>query len=177
MPAMIVPASVPDEATGWTKDDWNTPERILAPTRVLAGGRIGLDPCSNPTSLVRSFVAWTRADDALSRSWVGHGLVFVNPPYSKGLLTLFAEKIGDEAIAGAEIVALVPANVEVAVWHDVFWQADAICFPRSRIRFLVDGKPKGTPLLGSGIPYFGPRPEAFRAAFSDLGRVVVRGMF
>jgi hypothetical protein len=71
-----------------------------------------------------------------------------------------------------EIVYLVPANVETAAWDDYLWNADAICFPKKRIKFLVNGKTLGTPRFASAVGYFGPRKMKFYEAFSDFGKVV-----
>ena len=162
--------SAPEE--GWTKDDWNTPDWILAPLYVFAGGDFALDPCSNATSLVKARLALTKEDDSLDCDWDADGTIFVNPPYSKGAYLAFAQKIAAEAKAGREIVALVPTNCETEAWTDNFWGADAVCFVGRRVRFLKDGKPKGSPAGGSALVYFGRRPAAFSMAVEELGKVV-----
>jgi len=54
-------------------------------------GKIDLDPCSNEGSIVGATVAFTGSPNGkcgLTKSWRDHcpagGLVFVNPPYSRG---------------------------------------------------------------------------------------------
>ncbi len=152
------------------KDSWNTPPEILE--RVRRIGPIGCDPCSNPTSLVNATEEYRldRGEDGLALEWLTRDIVFVNCPYSRGNFLKWAEKIAAEATKHAEIVALVPSNVETKAWQRHLWNAQEICFPAKRIRFLVHGKPKGTPKQGSGICYFGHRVEAFRAAFEGFGR-------
>src|SRR5258707_15383538 len=81
----------PEEKTppaGADKSDWCTPPEILE--CVYRMGSIGLDPCGHPKALVKARNIWTGPEhqdaDALDgRSWRGHGLVFMNPPYGKGL--------------------------------------------------------------------------------------------
>jgi len=163
-----------DEA-GWTRDDWNTPEWILAAIRRFAGGRIGLDPCSNVDSTVDAETSWTKEDDALVLDWNGHGLAFVNPPYSRELYPLFAAKILEQGGEGVEIVALVPTNCETEAWQDAFWLADAVCFLNRRVRYLKRGEIQGSPAGGSALVYFGPRVEEFAKLFQDeaeFGKVV-----
>jgi hypothetical protein len=62
--------------------EWRTPgPSLLDPI----GLEYGLDPCA-PTSgyyAVRARKVFTIADDGLSQSWRGHGLVFCNPPWSE----------------------------------------------------------------------------------------------
>jgi phage N-6-adenine-methyltransferase len=164
-----------DEETGWTRDDWNTPPWVLAPLYAFAGGEFALDPCSNATSLVAAELALTKEDDALSCEWDVDGLIFVNPPYSKGLYLAFAQKAVEQAEKGREIVLLVPTNCETEAWTDNFWGADAVCFIDKRVRFLKDGEAKGSPAGGSALVYFGPRPLAFGAAVEGLGFTVYPG--
>ncbi len=156
------------------QDSWNTPPEIL--DRVRKIGPVGLDPCSNATSSVNAAVEirLDQGHDGLALEWLTRDVVFVNCPYSRGNLAKWADKIATEAAKHAEIVALVPAKIETRYWRDVFWHADLICFPRHRIRHYVDGAPKGAGWFASAICYFGHRPEAFRAAFSDFG-VIIRG--
>jgi hypothetical protein len=159
----------------WGPDDWNTPEWILEPVRALAGGQVAFDPCSNRHSTVDAREACTIEDDSLTIDWDVDGLIFVNPPYSRGNLEKFAAKILAEAEKGATIVALVPANVETGPWVDHFWKADAICFPSKRVRFLCCGKLVGSPKGASAIVYFGALPERFEELFSPLGKVIFPG--
>lgn len=157
-------------------DSWNTPPEIL--DRVRAMSPIALDPCSNATSLVGAKLEFRldQGDDGLALPWYVRGLVFVNPPYSRGNLLKWAEKIHEQAQGHAEIIALVPAKIETRYWKAHFWHADLICFPSRRIRHYVDGAPRGSGRFPSALCYFGHRPEAFRKAFSEFG-VIVRGGF
>lgn len=152
-------------------DTWNTPPEVLDRVRKL--GPIGLDPCSNPTSIVNAIREIRLPEDGLTAHWTGHGLVFCNPPYSRGNLTMWCLKIREEAKAGAEIVALVPSSTETVAFHKGIWHADAWCFPDHRIRFLVDGKVKGSGRKGHCIAYYGRRAGHFWAAFADYGRVIL----
>jgi hypothetical protein len=165
------PDPSPPEAT-WTRDDWNTPAYILDPIHKFAGGKIGLDPCSNDTSLVLSAHSFTKEDNSLTREWGGYGLVFINPPYSRGLYEAFAQKITVEGCNGTELIAIPPTNCETKAWKNGFWKADAICFLNKRVRFLKEGKPKGSPAGGNALVYFGPRNIEFGLLFSALGKVI-----
>ena len=59
---------------------WITPQDELDPVRRYAP--IGLDPCTEAHNPVGAASFFTEQDDGLVRSWAGHGLTFVNPPYS-----------------------------------------------------------------------------------------------
>src|SRR6185503_18792450 len=91
--------------------DWNTPSSLISAVYSFAGtDGIGLDPCSNPESVVHARVSWQleKGDDGLTRSWTGHGLVFVNPPYGRriGRWTTKMRR------SGAEVIGLLPARTD-----------------------------------------------------------------
>lgn len=112
---------------GKSNDAVMTPSYILdAVERVL--GPIGLDPCSNPKSIVRSatavmlpeyapatapFAQRTVFSDGLQVVWRGHGLVWCNPPYSAPALELFLAK---GLVDGDENVYLVPSRTGNVYW-------------------------------------------------------------
>lgn len=148
---------------------WCTPEVVLE--RVRRMGPIGLDPCSNSRSIVRAKEEWRGppGTDGLAEPWTGHGLVFVNCPYGRGI-GQWAAKCALEAMDGCEVVLLVPARPDTAWWHEaVVPHAKAICFWRGRLSFL--GAPAGAP-FPSAVIYYGKRTEAFGEAFHDAGWIV-----
>lgn len=148
---------------------WCTPEVVLE--RVRRMGPIGLDPCSNPRSIVRAKTEWRGPPgvDGLAEPWAGHGLVYCNPPYGRGIGQWVA-KAALEAMDGADIRLLVPARPDTAWWHEaVVPHAAAVCFWRGRISFL--GAAQGAP-FPSAVVYYGQRPDAFKEAFGDAGWIV-----
>jgi hypothetical protein len=166
------------------RSDWNTPDEVLGLVRQHASPEgIALDPCSNPTSFVNAEVEWRleRGEDGLALPWEGQGLTFVNPPYGPGLMRNWAEKICEEAAAGVEIIALVPARTETR-WFALFWHAaSAICFWAGRIRFVQPEEPGSAAIAStanaatfpSAVVYLGSRVERFHQTFSVAGKVVV----
>lgn len=156
------------------RDDWNTPAPVLDRVRLVAP--IGLDPCSNLSSIVNARVELRLPQrDGLSCSWVGElapgEVAFANPVYGRHIGPWMA-KCAEEARRGADIIALVAARPDTA-WFRVCWDtAAAICFWRGRITFL-------------GAPYPAPFPSAvvlwsdsvkvrtaFSGAFWTAGKVV-----
>jgi phage N-6-adenine-methyltransferase len=73
-------------------DEWYTPAEHIKRVRKVLGG-IDLDPASNDQAqkIVRAKRFFTKADDALTQDWLGR--VWLNPPYSKGLLAQFVDKL------------------------------------------------------------------------------------
>lgn len=143
-------------------DNWNTPEYILA--RIRAFDNIALDPCSNEQSVVRATAAVTSR--GLELDWRKYGLVFCNPPYSRGNLVKWMYKC---ASSGAEIIALVPADTS-SNWFQHCWTGQAICFLRGRVKFL--GATTGA-RFSSALVYWGKREQRFEAIFHEIGKVII----
>jgi hypothetical protein len=145
---------------------WNTPPEVLDLVRKL--GPIGLDPCSNPTSIVGARDAWEFNDDGLNRPWADHGIVYVNPPYGREIVWWVA-KAEREARLGAEIVALLPSRTDARWWQKHVTTADALVFWAGRLRFL--GAPSSAP-FPSAVAYWGPRWLTFLSVFGERGHGV-----
>jgi len=151
------------------KQDWNTPPKIIDLIRRLAP--IGLDPCSNSGSVVGSRVCWDKKADGLSKPWGGFGLVFVNPPYGKGIkgepgIIDWLSKCAYEATHGVELIALVPARTDTKWFQCYGFTSQRICFWRGRIKFT--GGDSSAP-FPSALLYWGPRSERFSEIFTDYG--------
>lgn len=152
------------------KNSWMTPEWLLDLVRRV--GPIDLDPCTttdNPTDARRFF---TIEEDGLTKGWSGYasidGLTYVNPPYGRGLMSLWVSKILEEAFGhGVEIIALTRGDTSTAWGRSLLYEAHAVCFP-PRIKFRGA---TGSPNFANTIYYFGMREQRFANVFRDLGPI------
>jgi phage N-6-adenine-methyltransferase len=149
---------------------WETPPELLQ-TLAAVFGRFDLDPCAPRKSRTRvgARVNLTNEDDGLSVPW--SGVVFVNPPYGRGLAA-WVEKARAEVAAGRArtVVALLPARPDTAYWHENVAGHAAVYFLRGRLRF-GDGKQSAP--FPSAIVIWGAAPEtmaALGAALPDAWR-------
>jgi hypothetical protein len=70
-------------------------------------------------------------------------------------------------------IVLVNNATETGWFADFCANAEYICFPSGRIRFIdKTGAPSGAPLQGQAIIYTGNNGDAFRSEFSQFGMVV-----
>src|SRR5262249_10953978 len=146
------------------RSDWNTPEKIISMVEQV--GTIGLDPATDASNPVGARAFYHPADDGLERIWAGFGLVYCNPPYGREIGD-WMRKARREALAGAEIIMLVPARPDTAWWQDNIRSAAAVCFWRGRVKFV--GAESGAP-FPSALIYWGDRVDRFRAVFdADYG--------
>jgi phage N-6-adenine-methyltransferase len=143
--------------------EWYTPPVIRDAVVRALGGKVDLDPCADPG---RSFPAaehFTEEDNGLARPWIGR--VYMNPPYGR-TISAWTTKLADEIRAGwaTAAVALLPARVDTAWWHDL--NPQVVCFIRGRLRF--SGYEQSAPFPSAAV-YFGPDEARFMRAFTELG--------
>lgn len=152
-------------------DERYTPEHVLEVVRRVAP--IALDPCTtpgNPTGAARFFTA---ASDGLAQPWLGDGLVWVNPPYSRGALAAWTRRVAREGWTRRECIVLTPCDLGTRWAASLFACAQAAAFWRGRIAF---GSPDGQLLTGAKTAscfwYFGERSARFARAFNPHANVV-----
>lgn len=154
-------------------NEWYTPSEYLQAARKVMGG-IDLDPASSAVANARVGASkfYTEQDDGLSKEWAGR--VWMNPPYSNGLMAPFMEKLVAHVTDGTitQAVVLVNNATETKWFQGAAAKARLICFPEGRIQFLKPDGERGPPLQGQAIMYFGPKSETFNAVFSSFGLVV-----
>ncbi len=155
-------------------DQRYTPEHVLAVVREFA--TIDLDPCTTPDNPVGATAFYTFHDDGLNQRWRhgAHACVYVNPPYSRGELQRWADKVVHEAHAGCEIVMLTPCDLGTR-WATSLFDAEfqAMAFWRGRIAFVTPEQPyEAGAKQPSVFWYFGRRTSRFMRVFSKRANVI-----
>lgn len=161
--------------------DWCTPQKYVDAVKIVFGGRISLDPCSNQWSIVAAETEYSLPEhNGLKESW-DFPTIYVNPPYGadKERETTIKHWLYKCAHAhkhyGSEVLALVPVATNTSHWKEYVWgRATAVCFLYdTRLRFLVEGKDegKGAPMSCAMI-YWNRNIEKFLDVFNEFGAVV-----
>ena len=165
---------------------WCTPPKYVTAIREFFGGRVGLDPCSNPYSIVRADSEFSLPhSDGLVKRWDAP-TVFVNPPYGRdrvrgtGIKDWLGKCSETHTQNGAEVLALVPVATNTRHWKDfVFGVATGVAFLYdTRLRFLENGKDsgKGAP-MSCAMVYWGSGYERFEEVFVRFGAPIdLRGL-
>lgn len=125
------------DRTGKSDDRFTPPEFMAAV--YAAFGEVDLDPCAHPASPVvaKRKIIFSNGDDGLDEPWLGR-LVYVNPPFSALLKWLRrADQQWRDGHADT-IVALVPARMDSAWFHDHLRHQADIYVMRGRLRFLTE---------------------------------------
>ncbi len=157
-------------------DEWFTPEPYLALVR-QAMGEIDLDPasCRPANALVQARRFYTKRQNGLIRPWAG--TVYCNPPYSRGLVDLFSEKILIEWRRReiSAMIVLTNNKTDTGWYQNLMGVANAWCHTRGRIKFNGQaGRPSPGGRFGQTFFYFGANPFTFAETFVVTGLVNVR---
>jgi hypothetical protein len=160
---------------------WCTPEKYVKAIREMFCGEIGLDPCSNPHSIVNARVEFMLPkDDGLATEW-NFDTIYINPPYGADRKrgTTIKNWLQKCAIThkkyNSSILALIPVAPNTTHWkYYIFGVASAICFLYdTRLKFIINGNTdnKGAPMACCMI-YWGNNIVKFQDIFSKHGAVV-----
>ncbi len=165
---------VPIRAATSGNDEWYTPSVYIELAREVMGG-IDLDPasCDFAQGSIKADKFFTVEDDGLEEAWEGR--IWLNPPYSKGLMDKFAEKVCAEFLfGGVDQAIILTHNFTDTAWFQVLAaQASVICFTRGRIKFYNEEGVGNSPTSGHTFFYLGMHPEVFIEKFSGVGLILV----
>lgn len=160
-------------------EEWWTPQHVLEAARQALGG-IDLDPasCAGANERVRATSYLTAQDSPhacdSSRRW--HGRVWLNPPYTNGIIDRFVGKLISEyehPDGGTTAAILLTNNCSDTRWfHLALSRASCVCLVRDRLWFSRMGAPGKRAARGQVIFYFGPDVERFMHAFARIGGFV-----
>jgi len=161
--------------------DWGTPQKYVDAVKRVFDGRIHLDPCSNPYSIVQAEIEYMLpVQDGLQETW-NYPTIYVNPPYGidrehgtsiKNWLQRCAQAHEDHK---SEVIALIPVATNTGHWKKyIFGKATAICFLYdTRLKFLINGENGGSGApMACAMVYWGHRYQQFYDVFMDHGAVV-----
>lgn len=157
-------------------NEWYTPPEILEAAR-RALGDFDLDPASSAIAnrTVRASRFFTAEDDALSQPWPT-GRIWMNPPYSRDLLSAFIDRFLDAVSRGSSGIVLVNNATETGWFQRLIGGSDAVCFTAGRIKYLTPaGRPENAPLQGQAMIYFGQDRRRFASEMAPFGTVMFRG--
>ena len=148
--------------------EWFSPPAIIEKARSVMGS-IDLDPASNEEAnkIVQASQIYTAKEDGLKQDWTGN--LWLNPPFKKGLIDEFIEKLLSSKFNQA--VVLVNNNTETKWGQAILNKGEVVCFPAGRLNFWKDSKepyPK-TGLQGQMIIGLRVNVSRFIQAFKEIG--------
>jgi phage N-6-adenine-methyltransferase len=180
--ALPIPARQVTRTRTWTGDiEWYTPGWLLEAAAEAMGGGIDLDPASSDAqqaaSPVKAAQYFTIADNGLGRAW--RGRIFLNPPYARGWIDVFVNKLLDEYQCGnvQQAVLLTNSATETRWWQAAASRCSTICFLKGRVRFMkvVNGvltRGSSSPSHPHCVLYFGQGQSRFAQVFQAHGIIM-----
>ncbi len=133
------------------KQDWETPQELF--DNLNNEFDFELDAfASDKNAKCKHF--FTERDDSFQQDWTKYKSIFINPPYTSKVQDEVLKKINDTISSNwrGVIVLLIPARTDTKRWHDyIFNKADDIRFIKGRLRFEVDGIPRGSSTFPSAV--------------------------
>lgn len=154
---------------GEQSDEWYTPASVIDRVHEVLGD-IDLDPTSNEYAnrYVKAKTIFTKEDSCLDHNW--HGNIFMNPPFSRGLIDKCTAKFKEEWNEGRITAGIVLVNS----CTDTKWfqnlSGGTVAFTVGRLGFYQPGgdplKPKKGQNRGQAIFYFGSDKQKFINVFT-----------
>lgn len=136
-------------------DEWETPHYLFNHYNKLY--QFTLDPCCTKET-AKCPVYYTKEDNGLNKSWKNEK-VFMNPPYSRGLMKQFIRKAYIESEENnALVLALIPSRTDTKYFHTYISKAKEIIFLKGRLKFLLYGKPHQSAPFPSMIVIWNKQP-------------------
>lgn len=152
-------------------NEWYTPAHIVEAARRVMGS-IDTDPASSDMAnkTVQASTYYTAETNGLDKTWTGN--VWMNPPYSNGLMEKFINKLEAERPNYTQAIVIVNNATETGWFNTLAGVSSCVCFLKGRTRFIRPNEDdKGAPLQGQVILYIGENVDSFVFEFSKLGKV------
>lgn len=150
-------------------NEYYTPADIIeAARRVL--GEIDLDPasCEVANQTVKAKTYYDATTDGLKQEW--RGRVWLNPPFAKGMIEKFIDKLVGSLSNIESAVVFVDNCTETKWFGRLVDNCNAIVFPQRRIICKPYGEENlSSPTCGQVLVYFGTDAEKFFAEFCEIG--------
>ena len=161
--------NTPHVAHNSGNNEWYTPKEYIDAAREVMGD-IDLDPAScevaNKTVNAKKF--YTEHENGLTKQW--YGKVWLNPPYARSQILQFVKKLVNSEIEQA--IVLINNATETTWFHLLLSRANAVVFPKGRVKFLMPNGTRGHPLQGQAVVYYGENVRKFITEFGKFGIVL-----
>lgn len=145
-----------------------------APKPMAAGVRRLRDPATTAEAQATVGAAsfFTEEQNGLDKEWSGR--VWLNPPYSKGDIDKFVDKMIVEHEAGRVTSGIMLTHdcTDTKWFQNAARAATAMCFTNKRIAFVDTQGDRNSPTQGQTFFYFGDDVDKFVETFRSIGIVV-----
>lgn len=153
--------------------EWYTPSVYVEAARNVLQA-IDLDPasCKLANKTVKAKRFYSESNCALDKPWKGR--IFLNPPYGRGIIGDFCEKLLSEIHCGnvTHAVVIVNSCTDTKWWQGIAEVSSLLCFPLGRVKFETPNNDNTSATLDpTTIFYYGSRKKQFSENFSQFGLI------
>jgi phage N-6-adenine-methyltransferase len=156
-------------------DEWYTPWHIIDRVQIFYNEMYWCDVCSTKelNESIKASAYITKQENALSplTTWHHQG-IWMNPPYSRGLIGKFVDRFIEECTNNHSIehaIILVNSSTETKWFQQLATNADIRIDIKGRLEFWHPQKENKNPISGSTLFYFGVSTRRFINLFGHLG--------
>lgn len=159
--------------TDVSRYEWYTPARYIDMVHEVLG-KIDFDPSSSIQAnlTVQAARYYTVNLNALELPWPAVDTVYMNPPYSRGLIEPFVERYINHYLADGfnQGIVLINNTTDTKYYQALADSCGALCMVNHRIAFLTpDGTPVRNNTRGQTFFYHGRQSTHFYRVFSEIG--------
>jgi len=144
--------------------EWATPQHFFDRLNDMFGP-FTLDPCANASNY-KVAKHFTDKDDGLEQDWGGE-VVFMNPPYGRGIKDWIEKAYEESRKKNTMVVALIPSRTDTKYWHDYVLKAHELYFVKGRLKF---GNGENSAPFPSAVVVF---RDGLRNAYIDFPQIGV----
>ena len=144
--------------------EWATPQHFFDRLNDKFGP-FTLDPCSNKSNY-KVTNHFTEDYDGLEQDWGGE-VVFMNPPYGRGIKDWIEKAYKESRKKNTTVVALIPSRTDTKYWHNYVLKAHELYFVKGRLKF---GNGENSAPFPSAVVVF---RDGLRHAYSDFPQIGV----
>ena len=112
------------------KNDWATPQWLF--DEINEEFNFTLDACADERNH-KCDKYFTKEQDSLKQDWKNE-IVYMNPPYSGGVLGDWIKKAYEESLKGATVVCLIPSYTSTKYWHE-YCEKGEIRFLKGKVKY------------------------------------------
>lgn len=138
------------------RSTWETPWELFRPLDSYFN--FDLDPCaSEKNAKCERYI--TKKMDGLVQPWHKIGkCAFVNPPYTRGAVARWLDKVWHEANHGVTSTVLLPTDPSTDWWWDYVTCATELWLLKGRVKFVGAS---GSPNFSSALAIYKPRGDSW----------------
>lgn len=115
-----------------TTGEWETPESLFNELNAIF--HFDIDVCASAENKKCEYY-YSKQHDALLQQWRWEGVVWMNPPYGRGINAWVKKAYHSSTVIGTTVVCLLPVRTDTAWWKN-YVRRGSVIYLRGRLSFV-----------------------------------------